>query len=169
MSSQQFATTVDSPPKVIIEFPGRRSVARYECKLSTMKVRLQEAFAQVEALLRQRNGSMPGQEISCEPSASRETAAMRIAGLTPRQREIMELVLAGHPSKNIGADLHISIRTVESHRARIKQRTGRKIASCAGPTRGRRWLASLLDSFLSPHVRRGAEMFEATRAPSVER
>ncbi len=44
--------------------------------------------------------------------------------LTPRQRQVMDLVLAGHPSKNIAADLKISQRTVENHRAAIMQRTG---------------------------------------------
>lgn len=44
--------------------------------------------------------------------------------LTPRQRQIMDLVLGGQPSKNIAADLKISQRTVENHRAAIMQRTG---------------------------------------------
>ena len=44
--------------------------------------------------------------------------------LTQRQRQIMDLVLAGHPSKNIAADLGISQRTVENHRAAVMQRTG---------------------------------------------
>ena len=44
--------------------------------------------------------------------------------LTPRQRQVMDLVLAGHPSKNIATDLKISQRTVENHRAAIMQRTG---------------------------------------------
>ena len=50
--------------------------------------------------------------------------APQMAKLTPRQREVMILVLAGHPSKNIAADLHISQRTVENHRAAIMHRTG---------------------------------------------
>jgi two-component system, chemotaxis family, CheB/CheR fusion protein len=48
-------------------------------------------------------------------SDQRDAAAMRLADLTARQRQIMELVLAGHPSKNIAADLGISQRTVENH------------------------------------------------------
>ena len=58
--------------------------------------------------------------------AWRESAANHIASLTPRQRQIMELVLAGHPSKNIAADLGISQRTVENHRASIMKKTGSK-------------------------------------------
>jgi two-component system CheB/CheR fusion protein len=59
-------------------------------------------------------------------TAWRETAATHVAGLTARQRQIMELVLAGHPSKNIAADLGISQRTVENHRASIMKKTGSK-------------------------------------------
>ena len=59
-------------------------------------------------------------------SARREDAADHVAGLTMRQRQIMELVLAGHPSKNIAADLGISQRTVENHRAAIMKKTGSK-------------------------------------------
>ena len=56
--------------------------------------------------------------------AWRKDAAVHVAGLTVRQHQIMDLVLAGHPSKNIAADLGISQRTVENHRASIMKRTG---------------------------------------------
>jgi DNA-binding CsgD family transcriptional regulator len=45
-------------------------------------------------------------------------------GLTRRQHQVLGHVLAGHPSKNIAADLGISQRTVENHRAAIMARTG---------------------------------------------
>jgi two-component system CheB/CheR fusion protein len=51
-------------------------------------------------------------------------AATQLSALTPRQRQIMHLVLAGHPSKNIAADLAVSQRTVENHRASIMKKTG---------------------------------------------
>jgi two-component system CheB/CheR fusion protein len=59
-------------------------------------------------------------------SASREMAAVSVASLTTRQRQILDLVLAGHPSKNIAADLGISQRTVDNHRAAIMRKTGSK-------------------------------------------
>jgi len=58
--------------------------------------------------------------------AWKQDASDQIADLTPRQRQIMDLVLAGHPSKNIAVDLGISQRTVENHRAEIMKRTESK-------------------------------------------
>ena len=59
-------------------------------------------------------------------SACRKEAGLRIASLTMRQRQILDLILAGHPSKNIAADLGISQRTVDNHRAAIMRKTGSK-------------------------------------------
>jgi two-component system CheB/CheR fusion protein len=58
--------------------------------------------------------------------AWREAAANQILELTPRQHQVMDLVLAGRPSKVIAADLGISQRTVENHRALIMKKTGSK-------------------------------------------
>jgi two-component system CheB/CheR fusion protein len=63
---------------------------------------------------------------SSKLSAWHADAANHVATLTPRQRQIMDMVLAGHPSKNIAADLGISQRTVENHRASIMTKTGTK-------------------------------------------
>jgi two-component system CheB/CheR fusion protein len=61
-----------------------------------------------------------------ERAAWTDKASQAIMGLTARQKQIMDMVLAGHPSKNIAADLKISQRTVENHRAAIMQKTGSK-------------------------------------------
>jgi len=57
---------------------------------------------------------------------SRETEATRarLAGLTEREREVMELTVAGLSNKEIAQRLGISHRTVEVHRARVMQKTG---------------------------------------------
>jgi two-component system CheB/CheR fusion protein len=55
-----------------------------------------------------------------------QCATAKVASLTPRQRQIMHLVLAGEPSKIIAADLGISQRTVENHRASIMKKTATK-------------------------------------------
>ena len=59
-------------------------------------------------------------------SASPETAALRLANLSKRQRQILDLVLAGHRSRDIAAYLGISPRTVDNHRAAIMRETGSK-------------------------------------------
>jgi len=56
--------------------------------------------------------------------AERAAALGRLAKLTVRQRQVMAMVLEGHPSKNIAADLNLSQRTVENHRAEIMRRSG---------------------------------------------
>jgi DNA-binding NarL/FixJ family response regulator len=42
--------------------------------------------------------------------------------LTPREREILQLVAEGQSSKEIAALLHLSVYTVETHRARLMQK-----------------------------------------------
>ena len=45
-----------------------------------------------------------------------------IERLTPRQREVFELLVEGQSTRQIGLTLNISVKTVESHRAQIMER-----------------------------------------------
>ncbi|MFB3891977.1 MAG: response regulator transcription factor [Phycisphaerae bacterium] len=43
----------------------------------------------------------------------------RLESLTPREREVMDRVVAGMLNKQIAGELGISIKTVETHRAQV--------------------------------------------------
>lgn len=66
-------------------------------------------------------------EVSCETleQAKRHAELVaRVNRLTPRERQVMELVIAGKPNKIIAADLGLSPKTVEVYRARVMAKTG---------------------------------------------
>jgi two-component system CheB/CheR fusion protein len=105
-----------------------------------------------DELLASVNRALEQSRDSSKLSAWRENAAEHVAGLTSRQRQIMDLVLAGHPSKNIAADLGISQRTVENHRASIMKKTGSKSV----PALARLALAAAGDGSDEPIVQRGS-------------
>lgn len=45
-------------------------------------------------------------------------------GLSEREVEVLRLIARGHTNKEISDQLHLSVRTVESHRAHIQQKLG---------------------------------------------
>lgn len=56
--------------------------------------------------------------------AERTAVASRLASLSPREREVLEALLAGHPNKTIAHHLGTSPRTIEVHRARVMEKMG---------------------------------------------
>lgn len=83
-----------------------------------------QAPVATETLLASIDEALRQDQVAASLDTVRRLAERRVEGLTARQHEIMDLVAAGHPSKNIAADLGISQRTVDSHRAAIMKRTG---------------------------------------------
>jgi two-component system, LuxR family, response regulator FixJ len=67
-------------------------------------------------------GAPPEGPIAAHPEVVE--AARRMAGLSPREREVLDLLVAGKPNKLIAHELGISQRTAEVHRARLMARLG---------------------------------------------
>jgi two-component system, LuxR family, response regulator FixJ len=79
-------------------------------------------LASVEAAL-----SRLASEEQRDPVAQAALAKLEL--LSPREREVLEGLLAGLPNKTIAYDLAISPRTVEIHRARVMDKMGARSLS----------------------------------------
>jgi two-component system CheB/CheR fusion protein len=85
-------------------------------------VRGDELLAAIDQALEQALGSIE------RTALSEETTAL-IAALTPRERQVMDLVIEGKPNKQIAHVLGISQRTVENHRAAMMRKFGARSLS----------------------------------------
>jgi two-component system response regulator FixJ len=70
--------------------------------------------------LQEQDKQESGQQIPPQQRRTREA----ISHLTPREREVLNLLVSGLQNKQIASELGISSRTVEVHRARLKHKLG---------------------------------------------
>jgi two-component system response regulator FixJ len=82
---------------------------------------LEKPFEDTQLLAAVSRAITASQRIHDEDSAIAAIAA-RIATLTPREAEVLQLLVEGLPNKTIAHDLGSSPRTVEVHRARIMEK-----------------------------------------------
>lgn len=101
---------------VILEAVNTAQIFHYICKpweQDELRTVLEKALAQRTESLRTRGDDAAAQE-----------AQSRLSALSAREREVMELMVAGKPSKQIARELGISNRTVENHRAKVMDKSG---------------------------------------------
>jgi two-component system response regulator FixJ len=75
-----------------------------------------------EALLRSIESALAADRSN--PHFETQAATERIARLSPRERQVLDALVAGRSNKVIAHDLGLSVRTVEVHRARMMERLG---------------------------------------------
>ena len=59
-----------------------------------------------------------------ETNLLRDQARDRLAALTSREREVLDLIVRGQTNKQIAAQLHLTLRAIEDRRARLMRRVG---------------------------------------------
>jgi two-component system response regulator FixJ len=77
-----------------------------------------------ETLLEVFDEALARRDAIAEQSAKRHQTKARLERLTPREREVLALLVDGHMNKVIAGRLGISTRTAEHHRAHIMAKMG---------------------------------------------
>lgn len=79
---------------------------------------VEKPFEDTELLAVVDQAIMESQETKAE-RAFRQEARMLLRGLSPRERQVLALIVAGASNKQVASELAISEKTVEAHRSNI--------------------------------------------------
>ena len=99
---------------------SRRQLSRINTELERQIAERRQAEDRIRrrqtALARVAPGQAPG-----DAAAGADLEGL-LGRLTPRQRQVLDLIVAGHPNKRVAHRLGISEKTVEAHRAQVMEK-----------------------------------------------
>ena len=107
----------------IIVLTGHGTVGASVRALKAGAIEFLQKPAQPATLLARIREALAIDERARQQAATRAATARRLAQLTTRERQILDLLVGGKTSKDIATSLGVSVRTVEGHRARIYLKT----------------------------------------------
>jgi FixJ family two-component response regulator len=107
----------------IIVLTAHGSVPASVRALKAGAIEFLEKPAQPATLLAHIRDALAMDERARQQAATRAANVQRLALLTARERQILDLLVGGKTSKEIATSLGVSVRTVEGHRARIYVKT----------------------------------------------
>ena len=109
-------------PVIIVTAHGDVAQARAAFKANAIDF-LEKPFDDVK-LLSAIEEAMSRAQQQRDDQRRRAHSQQLLSELTPREREVMELVVTGQHNREIGPALGISVRTVEVHKARLMSKLG---------------------------------------------
>jgi FixJ family two-component response regulator len=120
---QSALTSADSPCPVIF-LTGKGDIDTSVRAMKTGAVDFLTKPVQAAALLTAIDRALEQGAAALAEQSAREDLAGRLALLTPREREVLEGVVAGRLNKQIAHDLGMAEKTVKIHRARVMHKMG---------------------------------------------
>lgn len=107
-------------PTIIITGHGDVSMAVRAMKMGAVDF-VEKPFNDQE-LLERIQRAIDSDQAAREGGREREQACALLASLSPREREVMDLLVLGKANKEVADQLGLSTRTVEGHRARLMEK-----------------------------------------------
>jgi two-component system, LuxR family, response regulator FixJ len=109
-------------PLPVIVMTGQADIALAVNAMREGAVDFLEKPFEADALIEAVGRALRQSERLREAAATAADAAARIGSLTPREREVLDLLVTGLPNKAVANKLGTSPRTIEVHRARVLEK-----------------------------------------------
>jgi len=103
----------------VVVITGQGDVPKAVAALKAGAVDFLEKPYEIDALLRAVREALNREDGGDRLDEKSRHTQSRLASLSRREREVMDLMVKGHPNKLIASTLGISPRTVENHRASV--------------------------------------------------